>query len=430
MKALLVYANLSMEPLLPIGISSVATMLEDAGWKVRLFDTTLYKRESSGQSEREKTKQVEFVDWVSVGIEVKNTSMVDDYKKEINSFNPDVIGISIVENTYQIAREIIDSTPFEFPIIVGGIFALFGQDFLQDVFVYKGEIKSALDFNFTMLHSPKKGIDPKKRLDINQLPITRFNYFDDNRIYRPMSGKLYRMLPLEFSRGCPYKCSYCSAQAYEKEFPGWYRQKSIDKIEEEIKYYIKNYNIEYFYFISETFLAMPKKRKKTFYEMYKRYKIPFWFNTRPETIKEEDIKQLSKIGCHRISMGIEHGDPKFRKKMLNRNYRNSIAIKAAEIITDNGIELSINNMVGFPDETEKLANTTIELNRMIKADSHTLSIFQPFRGTELHKYCIEKEYWSNDRLCGENFYNPSLDMNCFPKEKIKEFYYNFNKWIK
>ena len=404
-----------MEPLLPIGISSVATILENEGWEVRLFDTTLYKRKSSGQADREKTKQVKEVDYSSVGIKPKENSMEYDYIKEVVDFNPHVIGFSVLENTYSIARELIDSTPSKYKnIIVGGIFALFGQDFLKDVIIYTGEFKANSNW---------------ERINIDLLPITRFNYFKDNRIYRPMSGKLYRMLPIEFSRGCPYKCSYCSAQAYEKEFPGWYRYKSINKIEKEIKYYIENYDVEYFYFISETFLAMPKELREEFYEMYKDYKIPFWFNTRPETIKINDMKRLSKIGCHRISIGIEHGDYEFRKKMLNRNYKNENAINAARIIKDNGIELSVNNMVGFPDETEELAMKTVELNRKIEADSHTMSIFQPYRGTELHKYCIEKGYWSNDRLCNESFYTPSLDMDCFPKEKIKYFYDNFNIWI-
>lgn len=431
MKVLLVYANLSMEPLLPIGVSSVATMIEELGWEVKLFDTTLYKRNSSGQKDREKSNQVKAVDWSSVGIKLKETSMIDDYIKEVINFNPDIIGMSIIENTYAIARDLIDNTPDGYNIIVGGIFALFGQEFLKDVFVSIGEADYNLKYKFKLINKFDCTVSypSKKRVDINSLPITKFNYFDDNRIYRPMSGRLYRMLPIEFSRGCPFKCSYCSAPAYEKEFPGWYRYKFISKIKDEIEYYIENYNVEYFYFISETFLAMSKKMKEEFCEMYSNYKIPFWFNTRPETVREFDIKKLAKVGCHRISIGVEHGDYEFRKRMLNRNYKNELAIGAAEIIKDNGIELSVNNMVGFPDETEELANETIELNRKINADNHTLSIFQPYRGTELHKYCIERGYWNIDRLCSESFYNPSLDMTCFPKERIKEFYSNFNKWI-
>jgi radical SAM superfamily enzyme YgiQ (UPF0313 family) len=420
-KVLLIYANLFMEPLLPVGLSSVATYFDDAGYDVKLFDSTLYKRKISGQSVREKTSQVKPVNWNSIGLLIKEESLIDDYLKLLNDFNPDLVGISTIENTYKITKEIIERTPKNYNVLVGGVFASFGKDFLNNVNVFIGEFAP---------HNIEDFSSNSKRLNINELPITRFNYFDDSRIYRPMSGKLYRMLPIEFSRGCPFKCSYCSAPVYEEKFPGWYRYKSIDRIEEEIIYYIKNYNIEYFYFISETFLAMPDDKKEKFYNMYSKYKIPFWFNTRPETIKRKDIEKIAKIGCHRISMGVEHGNYNFRRSILNRNYTNALVINAAKIIKDNGIELSINNMVGFPDETPELAMDTVELNKKIIADSHTLSIFQPYKGTRLHDYCVRKKYWSANKLCEEDFYSPSLDMNYFPKEKIMEFYYNFNDWIK
>ena len=86
-----------------------------------------------------------------------------------------------------------------------------------------------------------------------------FSRYDPKRIFRPMSGRLYRMVPIEISRGCPYKCTFCSLFFEEqfKEVGTWSRAKPIDQIEKEFfKYYIKEFNVEYFYFVSDTFLAM------------------------------------------------------------------------------------------------------------------------------------------------------------------------------
>jgi len=47
--------------------------------------------------------------------------------------------------------------------------------------------------------------------------------------------------------------------------------------------YIKMYNIEYFYFVSETFLAISDIGFREFCEQYSKIAVPFWFNTRPET---------------------------------------------------------------------------------------------------------------------------------------------------
>ena len=37
--------------------------------------------------------------------------------------------------------------------------------------------------------------------------------------------------------------------------------------------------------------------------MYKEIDLPFWMQTRPETITDENMKMLSDIGLHRVSFG-------------------------------------------------------------------------------------------------------------------------------
>ena len=52
-KVLLVFANHPMEPLMPLGVAMLATVLEDYGFDVRLFDTTFYPNpESDSQADR------------------------------------------------------------------------------------------------------------------------------------------------------------------------------------------------------------------------------------------------------------------------------------------------------------------------------------------------------------------------------------------
>ena len=245
-----------------------------------------------------------------------------------------------------------------------------------------------------------------------------------------MSGKMYRMFPIEIGRGCPYKCSYCSAPAYGDKYNGWRRIKCPNTVMTNIEDCVRGYGAEYLYFISETFLAAPNRWLEEFCDKYMDYRIPFWMNTRPETVTEERIDLLAKAGCHRISLGIEHGDKVFRQKMLNRFYSNEEVIKACKIIKDSGIELSVNNMVGFPDETEELFEQTVNLNRKVEADSHTISIFQPYWGTKLRDYCVLKEYILPYYICLNNFAESPLNMPQLPKEKIREFYLTFNERIK
>lgn len=429
MKILLVYCNLSMEPLLPLGIASLSASLKQQGHEVKVFDTTLYPSASSDQEDREASKQVDPVDWESVGIRLKETNIEDDFIRYANKFDPDITGFSCTEATYPIALKLKKALPpWNDRTIIGGPFATFAsKQCRKDGFnyVWVGEGEFLLDYPDIYYN-----ID-ESLVDLNTLPIPDFTEFEENRIYRPMSGKLYRMLPVEIGRGCLYNCSYCSAPQYRKKFKGWNRIKDVDKVINEMGSHIEKYNVEYFYLVSETFLAMPNVWKSEFYYNYYYYvDKPFWMNTRPETVNEYDIRNLKEIGCHRISMGLECGNEEFRKKILNRNYSNKTVIEAAKMIKDAGIELSINNMIGFPDETEELIMETIEVNRQIEADSHTVSVFQPYKGTALHDYCISKGYYDKDQLCTDRFAESKLEMPQLSKERITEFYFNFNDRIK
>ena len=216
-----------------------------------------------------------------------------------------------------------------------------------------------------------------------------------------MAGHMYRMAPIEFSRGCMYKCTYCSAPMFEEYFENegkWLRNRSLKNIRKEMEFQIESHNIEYFYFVSETFLGIPMQRIRDFCDMYAHIGLPFWFNTRPETISEDRVKMLEDAGCHRMSIGIECGNEPYRRNVLKRPVDNKKIIEACDIVAKSSIELSVNNVIGFPDETREMIFETIYLNREITADNYTCSVFQPYHGTHLYQYCIEKGSYLSSQI--------------------------------
>jgi hypothetical protein len=87
------------------------------------------------------------------------------------------------------------------------------------------------------------------------------------------------------------------------------------------------------------------------------------------------------------------------------------------------------SLMPFPDETRDMIFDTIDLNRKFRANSHSLSIFQPFRGTELYDYCVSRGYWDRDKLCTESFASPVLEMPTLTKEEINGLYRTFNLYV-
>ncbi|MBT4890143.1 MAG: B12-binding domain-containing radical SAM protein [Rhodospirillales bacterium] len=450
---LIVYVNMPMEPLVPLGVSIISTALSNAGFNTKVFDTTLYvDGEANNQDERVLSGQVKAANFEEVGLVHNEANMFTEFRKLVEEFKPALIGFSNVELTYNLTLELAESIKdLEIPTVMGGVFATFSPEFILKgsqlidmVCVGEGELaivelatricngEDPVGVQNIWHQRGKELIRPPRGgelLDIENMLLPKFEYFAPERIYRPMSGNMYRMVPVEISRGCPYKCTYCSAPSFAnefKEYGKWLRYKSIDRIISEIEYYIEEYDVEYFYFISETFLAMSKKMRAEFYEKYSKIKKPFWFNTRPETIKSDDIQALEEIGCHRISIGLETGNSEFRERMLQRKYSNENAIQAAQMIIDSKIELSVNNMIGFPDETRKMIFETIEVNRQFTADSHTVSVFQPFRGTGLFNYSVEKGYFDGADVCPDSFSESCLKMPSMTQQDIEGLYRTFN----
>ena len=76
---------------------------------------------------------------------------------------------------------------------------------------------------------------------------------------------------------------------------------------------------------------MNRKEFDEFCEMYSDIKLPFWMQTRPETVTDYNMKKLKEVGLHRISFGIEHGNEKFRREILDRRWSNIDIIEKLKI---------------------------------------------------------------------------------------------------
>jgi radical SAM superfamily enzyme YgiQ (UPF0313 family) len=230
-------------------------------------------------------------------------------------------------------------------------------------------------------------------VDVNSLPLPDYSLFQESRYYRPMQGKLRRMFPIETHRGCPYTCAYCNspttAYMYKRENKRFFRKKNIENIRAELRHCVDIYKADSFYFWADTFLAWTDKEFDAFCEIYKEFRLPFWIQTRPETITEYRMRKMKDVGLLRIAFGLEHGNENFRQEMLSRRVKNSTIIEKLDIVYEYSIPFSVNNIIGFPNETRELAFDTIELNRSIKSDGINAYTFTPFHGTPLRKVAEE-----------------------------------------
>ena len=455
-RVLLVYPNERDMSLVPPVFGLFAALLRERGHITELFDCTGYDFEGKldASVELEKVLSVKPADPASYrGVKIKQTNMYDDFVRKVENFSPDLIAISTTESTFLRGIILLDDLRFKkkhkILTIIGGVFPTFAPDrafrepSIDIVCVGEGDIalvelcerlRDSKDFSHVLNLWVKKpnGTAVKNAtgpaVDINTLPTIDFSLFEDDRFYRPMRGKTYRMLPVETHRGCPYTCTFCNSptqnELYETQSQSsFFRKKSVEKIREELISFRDQWNGEYVFFWADTFLAWTTKELEAFCEMYSEFKIPFWCQSRTETISDsvggyKKLKMLKDVGLHHMSFGMEHGNEKFRREVVDRAYTNESAISALRNPVKLGIPFTINNIIGFPDETYELAMDTVEINRQIESFSLSCATFAPFKGTALRTLAEKRGYVDPELISPPNSSWSTLDMPNFPKEQI------------
>lgn len=208
------------------------------------------------------------------------------------------------------------------------------------------------------------------------------------------------------------------------------RRKRMERVRQEITYLIERYEPEFFYLIDDSFLARPQKEIDDFIEMYKEFKIPFWFNTRAETVTPDRLQRLRSINCYRISIGLEHGNEEFRRTKLKRFASNEELLEAFEHLAASDVAFSVNNIIGFPEETRELIFETIEFNRMLRGyDTITVSIFTPYHGTELRQTAIDLGYLPGDTFTTHTTSSSLLNMPDLTSTQIDGLMRTFTMYV-
>lgn len=427
-KILLVYPNLPLMTVPPLSMAIFTGILSQEGYNVQLFDTTPYISDDANKSPKNRQTYLqyrEYQDEDDLGIVVK-TNLLGDFKKKVQEFKPDLMIWSVVEDALQKTLKMAEAIKdYDCVKIFGGVLPSADPEYVighKNInFIAKGEGENSLKELAKCVFEKKdfrnikgtwyKNKDgsiiknlPQPLVNVNE-GTPDFSLFDPKRFNRPMGGRIFKVIPVETYRGCPYSCTFCNSPMHNTNVKkdevahSFLRRKTLSKVRNELSYLVKKYNPNFFYIVDDSFLARPKKEIFEFCDMYEEFKIPFWFNTRPENCTEDNLKKLKEVGSYRISFGVECGNEEFRTKILKRKPTNKQVVEAFKVIEKSGIAFSLNLIIGFPGETRDLVIETINLVKKISGyDALTVSIFTPYRGTVLREIAVKNGWLNSDHL--------------------------------
>ena len=454
-KVLFVYPNSEGYGGVPNGIALLSGCLRQAGFETKCFDTTFLKSPPLDHMNRQRYGTVDKSDasmtWGEWSPELSK-KIPELFIKIIDEFKPDVIAVSFAEMDYIYGCSLLEIIhDKKIPIIAGGVFPTLCPEIVIEnpcidaVCIGEGEdalvefaecIVERRDYsNVKNIWLKKDGVVVKNPLrplkDMNMLPFQDWSIFDQRHFYKPYCGGFPKTAFIELSRGCHFDCTYCCNTARKKLFKGlgnYIRHRDVDKTIDEIVYLKGKWGIEVIFFIDDNFLAIREERFNYFCEQYQnRVNLPFYIQTRSETIREDFVKRLNEINVSTIAIGVEHGSEEYRKKYMHRMMSNDELKRSFDIVHKYGIRTTANIIMALPYEDENYFKETIKLLRVLKPSSVTLSYLQTFHGTMMHEMAVKEGYIKKDYIIPDtrNF----LVMNRFPPDRIRHYYENFRKYI-
>jgi len=365
----------------PLGLAYIASVLEQAGHRVYIVDSTC---EGLG---------------------------LDEFVKRVKSLKPDMIGMSLLTPTapraYRAARRLREELP-GVPLVAGGPHAsMMPEEALAmgfDVVVrFEGEY-TMRDLAWVV---ERDGLDPEALKGVegivyrgrggearytrrrplidclDELPMPAYHLLPMDK-YRVL-GKPVRIAHVMASRGCPYGCMYCLTSHY------WGRRlrfRSPERVAEEVELLVDKYHVDHVAFADDD-LAINKLFVKRFVREVEERGIDVSFScgARVTDMTREYMEFLYSHGFVALYFGVESAS----QETLNRIGKKITVDQVRRVFRwakELGGVAAGSFILGFPWETISDMEATIRFAVELDPSYAQFTLLTPYPGTPLYTYAV------------------------------------------
>jgi radical SAM superfamily enzyme YgiQ (UPF0313 family) len=192
---------------------------------------------------------------------------------------------------------------------------------------------------------------------------------------------------------------------------------------DELEWIQKNYIVDTIWFVDDVFTISHKWMKEFTDEIVKRnLKIKYECITRADRMNEEVIRLLKNSGCFRVWIGAESGSQKVIDAM-DRRVKVEQVREMIHLAKKHGIQSGTFIMVGYPGETEKDIEETMQHLKISDPDLFTITVAYPIKGTPLYD---EVEHNFIHQLAWEDTTDRQID---FKRTYSRKYYDYAVRWI-
>lgn len=203
----------------------------------------------------------------------------------------------------------------------------------------------------------------------------------------------YTVMPIQFSRGCPFQCEFCDIIEIYGRVP---RTKAPAQILAELDA-LKNLGFEgYVFLVDDNFIGNKKRAKAMLKELSawnRDNDHPFGFFTEASINLADDralLEAMSEAGLLRVFIGIETPDPKLLKTTLKTQNIPGNPLEKLRRVREHGIHISAGFIVGFDGENRGVFEAQRSFIQASGIGVAMPGLLQAIPGTQLYRR-LEKE---------------------------------------
>ena len=394
--------GLGQAPYFPLGIGYLSSVVNN----IEGVSAQLYYSENTGPGEhppvvdkesvftsRSQSQQIYFD-----ALKSMHHPVWDEIREVIEKFRPNLVGVSVLTPEVGSAlkvTELIKTISPETLVVWGGVHPSFLPKQTLNLpgvdFVVAGEGEKAIVALVERLRDrlTTGHIQGVCSQNYSQENGYCFSMLQDNLDSIPFPARQDALFPERFSpvamgsimhsRGCPWRCGFCSSRKFWDEKV---RFRSPENVMAEIQQVHRDFGIKIFTFWDDAFTADRAMTEKLCEEIIRsRLKIVWRTATRLDLLDDRMLRLMRRAGCVQLELGIESGSERMLR-LIRKDIDTHEIPKILERVHQHGIACGVFFMAGFPDETEADILDTLKLMKNIKPAEIVLNIFDPMPGSE------------------------------------------------
>jgi hypothetical protein len=352
------------------------------------------------------------------------SALVEDWTKDILKLNPKFIGISVFTYQNRVATRLFCKHIRRLSTVKiilggqglsdGGILGVSGfgkqlyDEKLTDFWVRsEGEI-SLVELLKNNIDYPGINSDTFKQIDdLDSIPFPNYDDYELD-LYE------FKTLPITGSRGCVRACSFCDIHDH------WdYRYRTGQNMADEVLYLNKKYSVNEFNFTDSLIngnLKEFKKFTKITANFNRNLTDPIRWSSQfiirsSGQVNEQYWQDIAESGGHKLAIGVETGSDTVRTHM-NKKFSNEDLDYTMTMLDKYNITCTFLMIVGYPTETEKDFQETLDMFTRYKKYTHIItninigSTLGILPGTPLYnnskQFNIEVDKYENNWIALDN----------------------------